>query len=139
MPRDIQSLIHAQGTGGAIGLEREIHGAGAIIKFGTNIRGLTTAASPWVVASIGLAAVGTAIAVLSLWPLHRLVEKLELSRSRRSPRPRRPEHDAPQSTDGDVGGATSASSRLYWALTAAISFARPCLASAKYIPVLGLT
>ena len=28
--------------------------------------------------------------------------------------------------------------RPYWALTAAISFARPCLASAKYIPVLGL-
>jgi hypothetical protein len=30
-------------------------GAGAIIKFGTNIRGLTTAASLWVVAAVGLA------------------------------------------------------------------------------------
>lgn len=66
-------------------------GAGAIIKFGTNVRGLTTAASLWVVASIGLAAgtgayflavVGTAIAILSLWPLHWLVGKLELSGGR---------------------------------------------------------
>jgi hypothetical protein len=31
-----------------------------------------------------------------------------------------------------------AQAQAYWALTAAISFARPCLASAKYIPVLGL-
>jgi len=29
--------------------------------------------------------------------------------------------------------------RGYWALTAAIRFARPCLASAKYIPVFGFT
>jgi len=29
--------------------------------------------------------------------------------------------------------------QIYWALTAAIRFARPCLASAKYMPVLGLT
>lgn len=62
-------------------------GAGAIIKYGTNIRGLTTAASLWVVASIGLAAgVGayflavsaTFIALLALWPLHVLVGKLNL-------------------------------------------------------------
>jgi putative Mg2+ transporter-C (MgtC) family protein len=62
-------------------------GAGAIIKYGTNIRGLTTAASLWVVASIGLAAgagayflatAGTAIALLALWPLHVLVGKLNL-------------------------------------------------------------
>jgi putative Mg2+ transporter-C (MgtC) family protein len=66
-------------------------GAGAIIKYGTNIRGLTTAASLWVVASIGLAAgagayflavAGTAIALLALWPLHVLVGKLELSGGR---------------------------------------------------------
>jgi uncharacterized membrane protein YhiD involved in acid resistance len=53
----------------------------------TNIRGLTTAASLWVVASIGLAAstgafflatAGTLIALLALWPLHVLVGKLHL-------------------------------------------------------------
>jgi putative Mg2+ transporter-C (MgtC) family protein len=66
-------------------------GAGAIIKFGTNVRGLTTAASLWVVAAVGLAAgtgsyfvaaVGTALAMLSLWPVHRLVARLELSGGR---------------------------------------------------------
>ena len=66
-------------------------GAGAIIKFGTNIRGLTTAASLWVVAAVGLAAgtgsyfvaaFGAALAMVALWPLHRLVEKLELSGGR---------------------------------------------------------
>jgi putative Mg2+ transporter-C (MgtC) family protein len=62
-------------------------GAGAIIKYGTNIRGLTTAASLWVVASIGLAAgvgayflaaAGTLIALLALWPANVLIGKLEL-------------------------------------------------------------
>jgi putative Mg2+ transporter-C (MgtC) family protein len=62
-------------------------GAGAIIKYGTSIRGLTTAASLWVVASVGLAAgtgayflatAGTLIALLALWPLHVLVGKLNL-------------------------------------------------------------
>lgn len=53
-------------------------GAGAIIKHGINVRGLTTAASLWVVASIGVA-VGagmyafsvatTALVILALWPL----------------------------------------------------------------------
>ena len=66
-------------------------GAGAIVKFGTNVRGLTTAASLWVVAAVGLAAgtgsylvalVGSALAMLSLWPVHRLVAKLELSGGR---------------------------------------------------------
>ncbi|MGA3057840.1 MAG: MgtC/SapB family protein [Candidatus Limnocylindrales bacterium] len=66
-------------------------GAGAIIKYGTNIRGLTTAASLWVVAAIGLAAgagaylvaaVSTAIALLALWPIHVLVQRLELSSGR---------------------------------------------------------
>jgi putative Mg2+ transporter-C (MgtC) family protein len=66
-------------------------GAGAILKFGTNVRGLTTAASLWVVAAVGLAAgtgsyfvaaVGTVLAMLSLWPVHRLVAKLELSGGR---------------------------------------------------------
>jgi putative Mg2+ transporter-C (MgtC) family protein len=62
-------------------------GAGAIIKYGTNIRGLTTAASLWLVASIGLASgagayflavAGTFIGLLALWPLHVLVGKLSL-------------------------------------------------------------
>ncbi|MGD0019192.1 MAG: MgtC/SapB family protein [Candidatus Limnocylindrales bacterium] len=66
-------------------------GAGAIVKFGTNVRGLTTAASLWVVAAVGLAAgtgayfvaaVGTALAMISLWPVHRLVARLELSGGR---------------------------------------------------------
>ena len=62
-------------------------GAGAIIKYGTSIRGLTTAASLWVVASVGIAAgVGayflasacTVIALVALWPLQILVNKLNL-------------------------------------------------------------
>jgi putative Mg2+ transporter-C (MgtC) family protein len=55
-------------------------GAGAIIKHGVNVRGLTTAASLWVVAAIGTATAAgeyswavatTAIVLLSLWPLRR--------------------------------------------------------------------
>jgi len=66
-------------------------GAGAIVKYGTNVRGLTTAASLWVVASVGLAAgagayflaaAGAAIALLALWPLQILVSKLRLSGGR---------------------------------------------------------
>jgi putative Mg2+ transporter-C (MgtC) family protein len=66
-------------------------GAGAIIKYGTNIRGLTTAASLWVVAAVGLAAgvgaylvaaAGAAIALLALWPMHLLVQRLQLSGGR---------------------------------------------------------
>ncbi len=50
-------------------------GAGAIIKYGTNIRGLTTAASIWVIAALGLAVgagmylgaiIGTAILLMAL-------------------------------------------------------------------------
>jgi putative Mg2+ transporter-C (MgtC) family protein len=53
-------------------------GAGAIIRHGINVRGLTTAASLWVVAAIGVAvgvgmyglAIGvTALVILALWPL----------------------------------------------------------------------
>ena len=60
-------------------------GAGAILKYGTSIRGLTTAASLWTAAAIGMAAgagewliaaVGTAIVIFSLWPLNRLVERM---------------------------------------------------------------
>jgi putative Mg2+ transporter-C (MgtC) family protein len=60
-------------------------GAGAILKYGTSVRGLTTAASLWTTAAIGMAAgagewliasVGTAIVIVSLWPLNALVERL---------------------------------------------------------------
>ena len=53
-------------------------GAGAIIRQGLSVRGLTTAATLWVVAAIGLtcgagyyaaAVITTAIVLLSLWPL----------------------------------------------------------------------
>lgn len=60
-------------------------GAGAIIKDGPSIRGLTTAASLWATAAIGMgagageyivAATAAAIVVFSLWPLNRIAERL---------------------------------------------------------------
>ena len=60
-------------------------GAGAILKYGASIRGLTTAASLWATAAVGLAAgagqyaigfAGTVIIVFSLWPLNRIAERL---------------------------------------------------------------
>ncbi|HWG57015.1 MAG TPA: MgtC/SapB family protein [Gaiellaceae bacterium] len=61
-------------------------GAGAIIRHGINVRGLTTAASLWVVAAIGVA-VGagmyafsvatTALVLLALWPLAQLKHFLQ--------------------------------------------------------------
>ena len=65
-------------------------GAGAIIRQGLSVRGLTTAATLWVVAAIGLttgagyysaAAITTAIALFSLWPL-RILAYLVISRVR---------------------------------------------------------
>ena len=56
-------------------------GAGAIIRQGLSVRGLTTAASLWVVAAIGMAAgagyysgavVTTIVVLVSLWPLRDL-------------------------------------------------------------------
>jgi putative Mg2+ transporter-C (MgtC) family protein len=53
-------------------------GAGAIIRQGLSVRGLTTAATLWVVAAIGLASgagyysaavITTLVALVSLWPL----------------------------------------------------------------------
>jgi putative Mg2+ transporter-C (MgtC) family protein len=53
-------------------------GAGAILKEGATIRGLTTAASLWAVAAVGMAAgagawavavTGVILVILSLWPL----------------------------------------------------------------------
>lgn len=60
-------------------------GAGAILKDGIVVRGLTTAASLWATSAVGLAAgageyavavVGTAVILVSLWPVNALVERL---------------------------------------------------------------
>ena len=60
-------------------------GAGAILKEGATVRGLTTAASLWSVAAVGMAAGAgawlvaitvTAIAIVSLWPLRVVTEKI---------------------------------------------------------------
>lgn len=65
-------------------------GAGAIIRQGLSVRGLTTAATLWVVAAVGLAAgagyysgavITTALVLLALWPL-RLVAYHVLRRFR---------------------------------------------------------
>lgn len=64
-------------------------GAGAILKDGATVRGLTTAASLWVVAAVGMAAgagawgvatATTVIVVVSLWPL-RIIEDWLFERS----------------------------------------------------------
>jgi putative Mg2+ transporter-C (MgtC) family protein len=66
-------------------------GAGAILKYGTSIRGLTTAASLWATAAIGIAAgtgqwilglVGTGIVLVSLWPLARVARGIRLRNDR---------------------------------------------------------
>ncbi len=60
-------------------------GAGAIIKYGTSVRGLTTAASLWATAAVGMAAgagalfvaiVTTALIVFSLGPLNWVISRL---------------------------------------------------------------
>jgi putative Mg2+ transporter-C (MgtC) family protein len=60
-------------------------GAGAIIRQGLSVRGLTTAATLWVVAAIGMASgagyysaaiVGTVIVLVGLWPLRLLAYRL---------------------------------------------------------------
>ena len=62
-------------------------GAGAIIRQGLSVRGLTTAATLWVVAAIGMASgvgyyeaalVTTALVLLSLWPLRVLAYRLAM-------------------------------------------------------------
>ena len=67
-------------------------GAGAIIRQGLSIRGLTTAATLWVVAAIGMAAgtgyywaavATTALVLVILWPL-RLLSRLAFARLRTS-------------------------------------------------------
>jgi putative Mg2+ transporter-C (MgtC) family protein len=70
-------------------------GAGAIIRSGLSVRGLTTAASLWIVAAIGMAAgagyyapalIGTALTLVALGPLryvaHRVVEPFQPVRRR---------------------------------------------------------
>ena len=65
-------------------------GAGAIIREGLSVRGLTTAATLWVVAAIGMAcgagyywpaAAATVLTILALWPLrllaYRLIERIK--------------------------------------------------------------
>jgi len=60
-------------------------GAGAIIRQGLSVRGLTTAASLWVVAAIGIAAgagyysaavITTVVVLVSLWPLRIVVQRV---------------------------------------------------------------
>lgn len=60
-------------------------GAGAILKEGATIRGLTTAASLWTVAAVGMAAgagawviaaATTVLVLVSLWPLRLVTERL---------------------------------------------------------------
>ena len=64
-------------------------GAGAIIRQGLSIRGLTTAATLWVVAAIGMAAgagfyagavLATALGLIALWPVrvlaYRVIERI---------------------------------------------------------------
>jgi putative Mg2+ transporter-C (MgtC) family protein len=60
-------------------------GAGAILKDGVVIRGLTTAASLWATSAVGMAAgsgehiiaaVGAVIILTSLWPINALAERL---------------------------------------------------------------
>jgi putative Mg2+ transporter-C (MgtC) family protein len=62
-------------------------GAGAIIRQGLSVRGLTTAATLWVVAAIGLASgagyywaavVTTALVLVTLWPLRIVAHRLFL-------------------------------------------------------------
>ena len=66
-------------------------GAGAILKYGTSIRGLTTAASLWATAAVGvtvgtglyvLGFVGAGLILFSLWPLQLVSERLKLRNAR---------------------------------------------------------
>jgi putative Mg2+ transporter-C (MgtC) family protein len=70
-------------------------GAGAIIREGLSVRGLTTAGSLWVVAAIGMASgagyywaavVTTALTIFALWPLriiaYRVIERIKPEENR---------------------------------------------------------
>jgi len=82
-------------------------GAGAIIKDGLTVKGLTTAASLWVVAAVGMAAgaaawgvaiAATIIVILSLWPLRYLEDVLFKGRQHEGHR----HHDPPPPPDTPV-------------------------------------
>jgi putative Mg2+ transporter-C (MgtC) family protein len=69
-------------------------GAGAILKDRGSIKGLTTAASLWAVAAVGMASgaaawgvavATTAIVVVSLWPLHEIERRIVSRRDMRPP------------------------------------------------------
>jgi len=62
-------------------------GAGAIIRCGFSVRGLTTAATLWVVAAVGLAsgagyysaaAITTGLVLILLWPLRLVTRRFDL-------------------------------------------------------------
>ena len=66
-------------------------GAGAIMKNGEGVRGLTTAASLWVVAAVGvtvasgqylLGIFATTVVLMSLWPVKHVARKLGIRRQR---------------------------------------------------------
>ncbi|MBS4008975.1 MAG: MgtC/SapB family protein [Clostridium sp.] len=87
-PRGDQARIAAQVVSG-IGFL----GAGTIMRQGSSVRGLTTAASLWVVAAVGLATgIGlylaaistTALILISLFSLARIEERMAKDRSRKS-------------------------------------------------------
>jgi putative Mg2+ transporter-C (MgtC) family protein len=68
-------------------------GAGAIIRYGTSVRGLTTAASLWAVAAVGLLAaqgfysaalITTAVVIISLYLLRVIEERLIYPRTGRA-------------------------------------------------------
>ena len=70
-------------------------GAGAIIRDGLNVRGLTTAANMWVVAALGIACgagdydvalIGAGIALAALWPLRVAADRTVDRWRRESPR-----------------------------------------------------
>jgi len=87
-PRGDQARIAAQVVSG-IGFL----GAGTIMRQGSSVRGLTTAASLWVVAAVGLATgIGlylaaistTALILISLFSLSKVEERMAKDRSRKS-------------------------------------------------------
>jgi len=70
-------------------------GAGAILREGLTVRGLTTAGSLWVVAAVGIASgagyywpavIGTGLTIFALWPLrligYRLIARLQTEERR---------------------------------------------------------
>ena len=89
-------------------------GAGAIIRHGMSVRGLTTAATLWMVAAIGMAsgagfywaaAMGTALALVTLWPLRVVSQQLR-------DRPHRRELDVELEPDASAATVLAALEQL---------------------------